>query len=77
MSDIITINVNGYFEESAPLQRSSTRYQIEECVVSAYNQIKDRKGKMTNGTFVKEQPQTQNGILPKYNAGPNPYNQTL
>lgn len=51
--------------------------KIEECVVSAYNQIKDRKGKMTNGTFVKEQPQTQNGILPKYNAGPNPYNQTL
>ena len=34
MADMFTINVNGYFEESAPLQRSSTRYQIEECVVS-------------------------------------------
>jgi len=28
--------------------------QIEECVHSAYNEIKNRKGKMENGTFVKE-----------------------
>jgi len=34
MSDIFTINTNGYFDEKAPLQRSSTRYQIEKCVVS-------------------------------------------
>ena len=27
---------------------------IEDCVVSAYNVIKDRKGSMKNGTFVKE-----------------------
>jgi len=40
--------------------------KVEDCVVSAYNQIKDRKGKMTNGTFVKEQPQTQNGISPEF-----------
>ena len=26
---------------------------IEECIDSAYNEIKDRKGKMSNGTFVK------------------------
>ena len=35
MEDIVklyTINSNGYFDESAPLQRSSTRYQINECV---------------------------------------------
>lgn len=25
-----------------------------ECLHSAYNEIKDRKGKMVNGTFVKE-----------------------
>lgn len=25
-----------------------------ECLNSAYNEIKDRKGKMVNGTFVKE-----------------------
>jgi len=36
MEDIVklfTINNNGYFDESAPLQKSSTRYQIETCVV--------------------------------------------
>lgn len=27
---------------------------IEECIHSAYNEIKNRKGKMKNGTFVKE-----------------------
>jgi NTP pyrophosphatase (non-canonical NTP hydrolase) len=26
---------------------------VEECIESAYNEIKDRKGKMINGTFVK------------------------
>jgi len=28
--------------------------QIENCIDSAYNEIKSRNGKMTNGTFVKE-----------------------
>lgn len=27
---------------------------LEECLQSAYNEIKDRKGKMINGVFVKE-----------------------
>ena len=27
---------------------------LEECVNIAYNEIKDRKGKLINGTFVKE-----------------------
>lgn len=27
---------------------------IEECINSAYDEIKNRKGKMINGTFVKE-----------------------
>lgn len=27
---------------------------FESCVLTAYNEIKDRKGKMINGTFVKE-----------------------
>lgn len=27
---------------------------IEECIAMAYNEIKDRKGKMINGVFVKE-----------------------
>ena len=29
--------------------------QIESCIDSAYNEIANRKGKMINGTFVKEQ----------------------
>lgn len=28
---------------------------IESCVEQAYNEIKDRKGKMVNGVFVKEE----------------------
>jgi NTP pyrophosphatase (non-canonical NTP hydrolase) len=36
--------------------------KIEDCIASAYDVIKSRKGKMVNGTFVKESPQTQNGI---------------
>ncbi len=36
--------------------------KIEDCIASAYDVIKSRKGKMVNGTFVKENPQTQNGI---------------
>lgn len=27
---------------------------IEECTASAYNEIKDRKGRMVNGVFVKD-----------------------
>lgn len=29
-------------------------YKIESCIESAYNEIKNRKGKMQNGTFIKE-----------------------
>src|SRR5690625_778056 len=28
---------------------------VDECVYQAYNEIKDRKGKMINGVFVKEE----------------------
>ncbi|WP_232329793.1 MazG nucleotide pyrophosphohydrolase domain-containing protein [Sporosarcina sp. P37] len=27
---------------------------IEQCIAAAYEEIKDRKGKMVNGVFVKE-----------------------
>lgn len=30
-------------------------YDVEECLKIAYNNIKDRKGKMVNGTFIKEE----------------------
>ena len=29
-------------------------FDLKECLQTAYNEIKDRKGKMINGTFVKE-----------------------
>ena len=29
---------------------------MEDCLQTAYNDIKDRKGKMVNGIFVKEEP---------------------
>lgn len=35
--------------------------KVEDCVVSAYNVIKDRKGSMKNGTFVKEGPWSTTG----------------
>lgn len=28
---------------------------IEDCIATAYDEIKDRKGKMVNGVFVKEE----------------------
>lgn len=28
---------------------------IEDCIVTAYNKIRHRKGKMINGTFIKEE----------------------
>ena len=28
---------------------------IEECIEQAYQEIKNRKGKMVNGTFVKDE----------------------
>jgi NTP pyrophosphatase (non-canonical NTP hydrolase) len=34
-------------------------HKIEECIDSAYNQIKNRQGTMTNGTFVKEEVQKE------------------
>jgi spermidine synthase len=34
MDSVSKINSDGYYEEKAPLQRSSTKYQIEACYVS-------------------------------------------
>jgi len=30
-------------------------YHFEGCVLDAYNQIKDRKGRIVNGSFIKEE----------------------
>lgn len=44
-------------EVVADLQFVAKRYDLDfkDCVQSAYNQIKDRKGKMIDGVFVKEE----------------------
>lgn len=35
------------------------RLKIEDCIASAYDEIKDRKGKLVNGVFVKDEPPPQ------------------
>ena len=34
---------------------SILKLRLEDCIAYAYNQIKDRKGKIINGQFVKEE----------------------
>lgn len=36
------------------IQSAMNNFDIEGCLQDAYDVIKDRKGKMVNGTFVKE-----------------------
>ena len=39
------------------------RLKIEDCIASAYDEIKDRKGKLVNGVFVKDEPPAQHNPL--------------
>lgn len=41
-------------------------YTLEECVQIAYNDIKDRKGIMHNGVFIKESDPHYNNIVKQY-----------
>ena len=52
----------GTFPLLVYLKHISRRYSIEpiECLEHAYNTIKDRKGKMINGSWVKEEDLTEN-----------------
>ena len=43
------------------------RYTIEECVQIAYDDIKDRKGVMYNGVFIKESDPAYQDILLEHN----------
>ena len=61
LSNTALLTKLGYEEENLKdiiylLMRISERYGLKfvECVESAYKEIKDRKGKMINGQFVKE-----------------------
>lgn len=49
-----TIDAIGDIVVTLIIQCEMHGIKLDECVLSAYNQIKDRKGKMINGTFVKE-----------------------
>jgi len=35
-------------------------FTFEECIIAAYNEIKDRRGRMIDGTFVKEEDLPEN-----------------
>ena len=39
------------------------RLKIEDCIASAYDEIKDRKGKLVNGVFVKDEPTPQHNPI--------------
>ena len=44
MCDIDTINKQGYYLEQAPLQRSSTRYEVDDCLFADKTEFARRKG---------------------------------
>lgn len=55
IGDIVIVLTN--LTELAPIYKGDTiieKMTIEDCINSAYNVIKYRKGKMNNGTFIKE-----------------------
>lgn len=63
--DEVLENLSEYINDNAlyplstisDLQACAAKYKLDfkDCVQHAYNQIKDRKGKMINGIFVKEE----------------------
>lgn len=42
------------------IQSELQGFALEDCLLYAYNEIKDRKGKIINGTFVKEELSNEN-----------------
>jgi NTP pyrophosphatase (non-canonical NTP hydrolase) len=55
IGDIVVVLTN--LTQLAPLYKGDTvieKMTIEDCINSAYKVIANRKGKMDNGTFVKE-----------------------
>ena len=59
VSDLADYAAQGYerpFPMVSNLSDIADVYQLnfEDCIRQAYNEIKDRKGKMINGVFVKE-----------------------
>lgn len=62
-----------YFIEALAFIAEKNGYDLEECVQIAYNDIKDRKGIMSNGVFVKESDPAYESIIKSiednFNAG--------
>ena len=52
VGDVFTVLVNLVELSNKYFDREGV--SIEDCIDKAYNEIKDRKGKMENGTFKKE-----------------------
>jgi NTP pyrophosphatase (non-canonical NTP hydrolase) len=52
IGDIVVVLTNLTYLANVDIIRSDY-IRIEDCIRSAYNEIKDRKGKMDNGTFKK------------------------
>lgn len=57
LSEYINGNALHPLSAISDLQACATKYKLDfkECVQHAYSQIKDRKGKMIDGVFVKEE----------------------
>ena len=57
LSDIIFYMSNNNIDASLYLLKqlaANLELSFEDCLNSAWNEIKDRKGKTVNGTFIKE-----------------------
>lgn len=52
IGDIVVVLTNLAYLANVDIIRSDY-YRIEDCIIHAYSEIKDRKGEMQNGTFKK------------------------
>lgn len=53
-SDVIKDSIGDMYVVMTIMCMQIGNFDIETCVAGAYDEIKDRKGKMINGVFVKE-----------------------
>lgn len=55
IGDMVVVLTNIAFMYAKENVRDSDLAFIEDCILAAYNEIKDRRGTMKNGTFVKKE----------------------
>ena len=51
----VIVDSIGYVFVALSILCQQLSFDLSFCIATAYNEIKDRKGKMINGIFVKEQ----------------------